>query len=79
MPKQCCKDFFAKMLRPENEAEPVFCLRAQDALAPSALRLWIELAVRGGAPAEKVARAVEHLREIEAWQKANPDRVKVPD
>ncbi len=79
MPAECCKKFFEKMLQPEHVDEPVFTLRAQDSLAADIIELWIQkLIIRGGS-AEKVAKGVSHLRAMQEWQKAHPDRVKIPD
>jgi len=54
--------------------EPFFILRAQDMLAPVVIRHWAGLAVRNGAPAEKVQEALAVAEAMERW----PDR-KAPD
>ncbi len=76
---QCCNEFALKMAQPENADEPIFTLRAQDKFAPNVLQAWILLLRIEGASPEKIAKGEAHLRAIEEWQKAHPDRVKVPD
>jgi hypothetical protein len=75
MPSQCCKDTWEKI--PDDE--PVFILRAKDELAPYVLGEWITNALEHGVNADKVEGAERHLEEFQAFQKANPDRVKLPD
>ncbi len=67
------------MLRRTAPDEPVFVLRAQDALSTCALRVWIEEARDRGVSPHKIERAVRDLHEFEAWQLANEDLVKLPD
>lgn len=57
---------------------PVFTIKAQDQLAPRAVLAYAGLCMAAGLTdqAEQVRAA---LVEIEAWQAANPDRVKLPD
>lgn len=64
--------------------EPQFRVRAQDALAPSAVEAWAmfaELAARAAGVDHLLAEAAE-AREIAAemrrWQAENPERVKWP-
>jgi hypothetical protein len=54
--------------------EPVFVLRAQDALAPDLVREWANRAEGYGCPAEKTAGARQLADQMEAW----PNR-KMPD
>jgi hypothetical protein len=54
--------------------EPLFALRAQDALAPALVRMWCELAVLHGCPPEKLAEARQLALAMERW----PNR-KFPD
>lgn len=58
-----------------GEGEPVFVIRAQDALACPAVSAYYHLCVGKGAGAV-------HLSGVEAacadWQEANPGRVKEP-
>lgn len=61
------------------DGEPVFVLRAQDVLAPSAVARWIEDAVRFGASTSKLESAGRHLEAMTTWQNAHGDRVKTPD
>lgn len=73
--KECCKETIAKV--PEDE--PVFLLRGKDLLASIAVETWIEEAQLRGVPADKVKRAIEHLKDIQKFQKRHPDRCKLPD
>jgi len=57
--------------------EPVFTLRAQDALAPEIVREWAYRAQAAGTPREKVNEARKCADEMEDWQIANTK--KVPD
>lgn len=62
-----------------GDDEPIFVLRAQDALAPVTIAHWIYRATNSGVPIAKLESAHRYLAEIEAWQFAHPDRVKNPD
>jgi hypothetical protein len=57
--------------------EPVFTLRAQDALAPEIVREWAYRAIAAGSPLEKVDEARRCADAMENWQIANTK--KVPD
>jgi hypothetical protein len=54
--------------------EPLFVMRAQDALAPELVREWANRAEANGCPAEKTAGARQLADQMEAW----PNR-KMPD
>ena len=61
------------------EDEPIFILRAQDRAAPNAVDEYGHMAERIGA-SEKFCVGVDRCAaEFDAWQVANPQRVKVPD
>ena len=57
--------------------EPLFVLRAQDALAPEIVREWAYRAKAAGTPDEKIAEARACADEMEDWQIEH--RKKVPD
>jgi ribosome-binding protein aMBF1 (putative translation factor) len=57
-----------------NPNEPIFTLRGQDILAPAMIRLWCEMAVLTGVPADKIREAREIALLMEQWPKR-----KVPD
>jgi hypothetical protein len=61
------------------EDEPLFVIRAQDSFAPKYVELWAHQAEVMGVNAEKVKGARQVAGEMLAWQKANPDKVKIPD
>jgi hypothetical protein len=58
--------------------EPVFVLRAKDALAADLIELWADWAHRAGASAEKTASAVQIAEAMRNWQRANGGH-KIPD
>jgi hypothetical protein len=51
-----------------GDEEPIFILRASDALAPSIVNEWIRAARRNGVNADKIASATRHLQAIWDWQ-----------
>lgn len=57
--------------------EPIFTLRAQDALAPEIVREWAYRAHILGTPIKKVAEARATADAMENWQIANTK--KIPD
>lgn len=58
--------------------EPLFIIRAQDKLAPAAIRAYARLLREK--KLTKAALAVgKYAKEVEAWQKAHKERVKLPD
>lgn len=59
--------------------EPLFVLRAVDPATPEAIRAWANEANGLGHRADKVREAMNYADEIEAWQKAHPERMKVPN
>jgi hypothetical protein len=60
------------------EDEPIFVLRAQDRVAPMAVRSWIMYAERCGADDPTVSSGVRTETHMILWQENNPLRVKVP-
>lgn len=50
-----------------GEDEPLFVLRAQDALAGAIVRLWAEMAALGGTKSEIVAEAMECAEQMDSW------------
>lgn len=60
--------------------EPIFVLRAQDRLAPTLVRHWVNLAMLAGdlSPSDpKITEALDLADEMETWQLSN--RAKWPD
>lgn len=57
--------------------EPIFILRAQDALALIPGYKWIELAEKKEVDPDKVARALADIETMKQWQQANGS--KIPD
>ncbi len=66
-------------LKKVPDDEPLFLLRAQDDLAPSAIIRWIERAVEEGVSDKKVFSAETHLHDFGTFQRIFPERVKLPD
>lgn len=61
-------------LRKADDNEPIFVLRAQDRVAPAAIRYWASLALQSGLPAEKYHEALAAAEEMEKWpRKKSPD------
>lgn len=79
MPNKCCRRMMVKLLDPDFDEEPVFLLRAQDALAPAAIEKWIEQAEVAGVDPAKVKSAKEHLAAVCNWQANNAWKVRRPD
>ena len=59
--------------------EPVFLIRGKDAAAVMAIRDYARQAGYVGASDAFVENVEDIAVEIEMWQNANQDRVKVPD
>ncbi len=57
--------------------EPIFVLRAQDALAPMIVKAWAEAALKVGVPVEKIQEAVQLADQMTDWQATN--HTKLPD
>lgn len=87
----CTHDFHASACKQEYKygnaaglearllpGEPWFALRAKDKLSVDAVHSYAEACRRNGLieHAEKVRIAA---KQMEAWQEANPDKVKLPD
>lgn len=63
--------------QPIPEEEPLMLFRAQDRLLPEVIRHYLALrSAAGSPPTPKLER---FLSQIEAWQKAAPNRTKLPD
>lgn len=62
-----------------HDGEPTFTLVAHDLLAPDAIRQWERMARRLGVAEEKCQGAIRVAEAMEAWQRANADKVKYPD
>jgi hypothetical protein len=60
-----------------GEHEPVFILRAQDAMAPATLRYWAEAVRNAGGQAELADAVDRWAAEMEAWQRQHG--CKTPD
>lgn len=61
-----------------DKPEP-FCLKATDKFAVRTINTWLGDASRAGVSDAKLKSAMKHRNAIREWQKANPDKVKVPD
>lgn len=71
------EDYDQKPLREaaERRYEPDFTLRAQDLLAPAAIRMWCEMAAIAGVSAEKIKEARQIALAMEFWS----GKRKLPD
>lgn len=59
--------------------EPVFLLRAQDALAPDTLRYWAESLAAAGGDVRTVQRVRAWADKMDAWQRSGFGKMKLPD
>lgn len=59
--------------------EPVFVIRAQDAVAVQTINQYADNATRNGSPSEHHSSARRQAARFKEWQDANPDKVKTPD
>ena len=66
-------------LAPALVDEPLFVLRAQDKIAPYAVRAWASEAESYNCDIDKFEGARTIAAEMCAWQMAHPTRVKRPD
>lgn len=62
-----------------DEDEPVFIIRAQDALAVAAIGAYSEAARTRGSTEEFVLEVRETAKDFTTWRAENPGRVKNPD
>ena len=63
-----------------SPGEPIFVIRAGDAVAGDAVRAWAALAYQQGAPAEALELALQQADLMEAWpMKKAPDGPDLPD
>lgn len=67
----------ARVLEKVPEDEPIFIIRAQDAMALSVISTWIVGAIRQGVNLDKVLSAHHHWESIAIWQQEHPP--KLPD
>jgi hypothetical protein len=59
--------------------EPIFVLRAKDALSLMALYTWIDKAERKEVPQEKLDKASACAEEFQSFQRTMPGGPKMPD
>lgn len=71
------RDDYNRIQDPANkipEDEPVFLIRAQDAVSGDAVRAWAELAEKAGAAPDILEKARRHADKMDAWpHKQTPD------
>lgn len=60
------------------EDEPIFVLRAQDRVAPHAVRAWTMFAEQCGADSPTVGSGIRNEADMIVWQDKNPLKVKIP-
>ena len=59
--------------------EPVFVFRAKDILSVFALDEYARIVEKYDAHGPQIQSIVDRANDFRAWQKANPDKVKLPD
>jgi hypothetical protein len=62
-----------------HPGEPIFILRATDALAPHLIRDYAVRCELAGCDEAHVAAALSHAERIAEWQQEHPELVKKPD
>jgi hypothetical protein len=75
MPAQCCKDKWPQI--PDDE--PVFILRGKDLLVLPIVHAWMEAATGAGVNDNKMEAVGQHYAAIQEFQRAHPERCKIPD
>ncbi len=75
--------FYGTVLKVKND-EPVHAdefvvFLAKDNAFPATLQFYRDECIRLGADPEQVQAVNRMMDRLEAWRKANPDRLKVPD
>jgi hypothetical protein len=73
--KECCK----KKISQIPDDEPVFCVYGRDILAVYVITEWLKRALECGVNTEKILDVVQHLSDIQKFQRENPLRVHLPD
>jgi len=66
-----------RVLAKVADDEPIFILRASDALAPQVILEWIRLAKRNCVSHAKIVRAKQHADALWSWQLKHG--AKLPD
>ena len=59
--------------------EPVIVFRARDALTPKLIGIYWNLCQAAGSPQRHLDIINENHERFDAWQDANPDKVRTPD
>lgn len=62
-----------------HAGEPVFIFRAKDILSSFALDKYAEIVEKFAPDSPQLVSIVDTTNEFRAWQRANPDKVKLPD
>lgn len=63
-----------------HEGEPIFIIRATDALGPATVIDYARRAVKAGCDEALVDGAFDHAMKLADWQRDNPEKVKpIPD
>jgi len=63
---------------PIPEDEPLFLFRGRDRLVPQLLKYYLELRQEITEPKQNIQLLKADIDKIEAWQKANADKVRTP-
>lgn len=74
------REDYNRIQDPDNiipDDEPVFLIRAQDYVAPDAVRAWAELASNAGASDDIVTAALAQAEAMEQWH--NEHGAHIPD
>jgi hypothetical protein len=63
----------------ESRGIPIFVLTAKDFLSVSAIAAYREYCKAEECPQSHISEIGARINEFKDWQKANPDKVKLPD
>jgi len=71
---------FEKILRETSESgEPVFLLRAKDALALKVINAYIGMSLGAGCKMEFIDEIIKIAKDFEDWRISNTDKIRIPD
>jgi hypothetical protein len=62
-----------------HDGEPVFVFRAKDILSTFALDEYAKFVEKFSPASPQLVSIVDATNDFRAWQRANPDKVKLPD
>ena len=64
---------------PIPDDEPLILFRSKDRLLPELLEHYWQSCKEAGSPQRQLDLVKDRIKEVRAWQTANPDKLKIPD